>query len=297
MRHIPCLRRRFTLLSFMSNLRALILTASALSAFAANSLLCRAALRNTRIDPAAFTAVRLVSGALTLALILGMRRGTGKLSGDWISAGALFIYAAAFSLAYIHLSAATGALLLFGAVQATMIGRGLWRGERLHPLQLGGLALALAGLAGLLLPGLSAPPLSGALLMLVAGVAWGIYSLRGKGAVDPVAITTGNFLRATPLALALAVMMGARLTSDPAGIGYAVLSGALASGVGYVLWYAALPLLKTSHAAAVQLCVPLLAALGGATFLGEGFTSRLAGAGAAILGGIALVIRGNSSRA
>lgn len=277
----------------MPKLRAVFLTSLALSAFAANSLLCRTALRHTHIDPATFTAVRLVFGALTLGLILLARRGPRKLAGNWTSATALFIYAAAFSLAYTHLSTATGALLLFGAVQATMIGRGIWSGEHLHAVQLAGLALALAGLAGLLLPGLSAPPLSGALLMLIAGIAWGVYSLRGKGAVDPVAVTAGNFLRAAPLALALALAatLRAPLTFDPVGIWIAILSGALASGVGYVIWYAALPLLKTSQAATVQLGVPLLAAIGGAVFLGEIFTSRLFAAGVAILGGIALVIR------
>jgi drug/metabolite transporter (DMT)-like permease len=190
----------------------------------------------------------------------------------------------------VNLPAATGALLLFGAVQATMIGHGIWTGERLQKLQLVGLVLALGGLVALLLPGLSAPPLPDSLLMLGAGVAWGIYSLRGKGAGDPIKVTAGNFLRAVPIAAALSLMMLDRASLDSAGFWYAVASGALASGIGYAIWYTALPALKATHAATLQLSVPVIAALGGILFLGESITLLLAFASAAILGGIALVI-------
>jgi drug/metabolite transporter (DMT)-like permease len=211
-------------------------------------------------------------------------------SGNWLSAFALFVYAAGFSFAYVSLPAATGALLLFGAVQATMIAHGIWAGERLLRLQLVGLLLALGGLVGLLLPGLSAPPLLGSVLMLSAGVAWGVYSLRGKGAGDPTRVTAGNFLRAVPMAAALSVLMHDRASLDSAGFWYAVSSGALASGLGYAIWYTALPALKATNAATVQLSVPVIAALGGIAFLGESLSLRLVLASVAILGGIALVI-------
>ena len=203
---------------------------------------------------------------------------------------ALFAYAAAFSFAYVSLTAATGALLLFGAVQATMIGRGLWQGERFSRRQLAGFGAALAGLVGLLLPGLAAPPLTGALLMIVAGVAWGIYSLRGRGAGDATAVTAGNFIRSIPFAVVLSVVMLPLLSFDTAGAAYAVASGALASGVGYAIWYTALPLLRATQAATVQLSVPVIAALGGVLLLGEALTPRLLLASVAILGGIALVV-------
>jgi len=277
----------------MTPARTLALTALAMTAFAGNSLLCRIALKHTSLDAASFTSIRLLSGALVLWLVARRWRSAQSGAGSWPSALALFAYAAGFSFAYVSLPAATGALLLFGAVQATMIGYGLWKGERFRPLQLAGLALAFGGIVGLLLPGLSAPPLAGALLMLGAGVAWGVYSLRGKGAGDPTRVTAGNFLRAVPLALALSLSMlilqgGASL--DAAGVGYAVASGALTSGLGYALWYAVLPALKATTAATVQLSVPVLAALGGIAFLGEPVTLRLAMASAAILGGIALVV-------
>jgi len=265
-------------------------------AFAANSVLCRIALKHTAIDPGSFTAIRLVSGALMLWLLLRLR-GTGPArGGSWSSALALFAYAACFSFAYVSLSAATGALLLFGAVQITMVGHGLWKGERLHGRQLIGFALAFAGLIGLLSRGLSAPPLHGAALMLAAGVAWGVYSLRGKGAGDPTGVTAGNFLRTVPIALLLGLWMFDDGSLDSAGAGYAIASGALASGIGYAIWYAALPMLKTTTAATVQLSVPLIAALGGIVFLAEPVTLRLALASIAVLGGIAMVIgRGRDS--
>lgn len=275
----------------MTRTRVLALTALAMAAFAGNSLLCRQALAHTRMDPASFTTVRIASGALALALLARSRGGSPGASGSWGSALALFAYAAAFSFAYVGLPASTGALLLFGAVQATMIGRGLAAGERLRPVQVAGLVLALAGLAGLLLPGSSAPPAGAAALMLAAGVAWGVYSLRGRGQGDPVRITAGNFARAVPFALATSLVFARGATWDAAGFGWAVASGAVASGVGYALWYAALPGLAATSAATVQLSVPVLASLGGVAFLGERVTPRLALASVAILGGIALVIR------
>jgi len=274
----------------MSYVRVTVLTSLAMVAFAGNSLLCRLALKHTGMDAASFTTIRLVSGAAMLWLVVRMRSGTHGVGGNWMSALALFVYAAGFSFAYVSLPAATGALLLFGAVQATMTGHGIWAGERLLRLQLAGLVLAFGGLAGLLLPGISAPPLFGSLLMLGAGVAWGIYSLRGKGAGDPINVTAGNFLRAVPVSAALSLLMSGSTSLDQAGLWYAVLSGAVASGTGYAIWYTALPALKSTSAATVQLSVPVIAALGGIVFLGEPVTLRLALASAAILGGIALVI-------
>lgn len=274
----------------MAYLRITALTSLAMVAFASNSLLCRVALKQTGIDAASFTSIRLISGALMLWLIVRITRGARTGGGNWRSAFALFAYAAGFSFAYVNLPAATGALLLFGAVQATMIGHGIWAGERPRKLQLMGLLLALGGLVALLLPGLSAPPLPDSVLMFGAGIAWGIYSLRGKGAGDPTLVTAGNFLRAVPFAAALSLIMYDRATLDSAGSWYAIASGALASGIGYAIWYMALPALKATHAATVQLSVPVIAALGGIIFLGESITLLLVFASAAILGGIALVI-------
>lgn len=276
----------------MSPARVFALTTLSMLAFAGNSLLCRLALQQSHLDAGSFTSIRLVSGALVLWLVARKFRGDQNGAGNWPSALALFIYAAAFSFAYVRLPTATGALLLFGAVQATMISYGLWKGERLQPLQRVGLALALSGLLGLLLPGISAPPLAGSVLMLGAGVAWGVYSLRGKGAGDPTRVTAGNFLRAAPIAIALSLLMLGlqRVTLDAAGIGYALASGALTSGLGYAIWYTAVPALKATTAATVQLSVPVLAALGGIVFLGEAVTLRLGLASLAILGGIALVV-------
>jgi drug/metabolite transporter (DMT)-like permease len=276
--------------------RLFALTVLAMLAFAGNSLLCRAALDHTRIDAASFTTIRLLSGALALWIIVRLRMPAVAGAGNWRSAFALFAYAAGFSFAYVNLPAATGALLLFGAVQATMIGYGLWRGERLTLLQWLGLLLALLGLVVLLLPGLSTPPLHSAGLMLCAGAAWGAYSLRGKGAGDPTRVTAGNFLRAIPFSIVLSVLMSSTASIDTAGVGYAVASGALTSGLGYAIWYTALPALKATQAATVQLSVPLIAALGAVLLLGETMTLRLLLASVAIIGGIALVIARRPSR-
>jgi len=274
----------------MSRIRTLSLTALAMVAFAGNSLLCRVALKHTAIDPATFTAVRITSGAIVLALLVRLRGGTLAGRGSWRSALTLIAYAIAFSFAYVTLPASTGALLLFGAVQATMIGAGVAMGERPNAVQIAGIALAVIGLVVLLAPGLSAPPAAGAALMLLAGVFWGIYSLRGRGAGDPAEVTAGNFARAAPFALAAALLYASRTRIDAAGAGYAVASGALASGVGYVIWYTALPGLRATSAAVVQLSVPVIASLGGYLLLGEPVTARLAIASVAILGGIAMVV-------
>lgn len=280
--------------------RAALLTLLAMLAFAANSILCRLALTQTAIDPAGFTLVRIASGAASLWLIA---RATGHAkagAGSWRGAAALLAYAAAFSFAYLTMTAGTGALLLFGAVQATMILAGLYRGERLVPLQWGGLALALGGLALLLAPGLSAPDPPGALLMVTAGAAWGVYSLLGRASRDPIATTAGNFLRAAPMAAVLALLApplsGGGPLWDQGGLAYAVLSGALASGVGYSIWYAALPALTAARAASVQLSVPVITALVAVLALGERITPVLAVSSVAVLGGIALVILAKSRR-
>ncbi|HXP35980.1 MAG TPA: DMT family transporter [Chthoniobacterales bacterium] len=267
-----------------------MLTLFAMIAFASNSLLCRAALKETSIDAASFTFIRIFSGAAALWLIMTMRRSTFHNAGNWLSAFALFAYAAAFSFAYNTLSAGTGALLLFGAVQATMILWGFRKGERLRLIQVAGLVVAIAGLIVLVLPGLSAPPLIGSILMLSAGFAWGVYSLRGKTAGDAIAATAGNFLRAVPFAALVSIVMIRQVRFDSLGLVYGLISGAITSGVGYVIWYLALSGLKASSAATVQLSVPVLAATGGILLLSEPITVRYVIVSVAVLGGIALVV-------
>lgn len=274
----------------MTPLRIASLTVIAMIAFAANSVLCRLALQQTDIDPASFTVIRLCSGALALAALLHVKGLVPGRAGNWGSALALFAYAAAFSFAYVSLPTGVGALLLFAAVQATMILFGLAHGERLVARQWSGLVLAFGGLVYLLMPGLAAPPLFGSALMILAGVAWGAYSLRGKGARDALAATGGNFLRTVPMALGLGILGSGEVHVDLSGALYAVLSGALASGAGYAVWYSALRGLKATSAATVQLSVPVIAALGGVVFLGEALTLRLVLSSVAILGGVALVL-------
>lgn len=280
----------------MTRARVTVLTVLAMVAFAGNSLLCRVALRETGIDAATFTAVRIVAGAAVLWLIVRARErgnaGTGAGSGSWISAAALFGYAACFSFAYVSLSAGTGALLLFGAVQTTMLGYALWSGERMRVWQAVGLLLALGGLVGLVLPGVTAPPVVGSALMLLAGAAWGVYSLRGRRAGEPIRTTAQNFMLAVPMAVALSLVMLPWVSVDRVGVLYAVVSGALASGVGYAVWYTALRGLQATHAATVQLSVPVIAGVGGLVLLGEEPGLRLVVASIAILGGIGLVIAG-----
>lgn len=274
----------------MLNVRAVLLTTLALLAFAGNSLLCRMALAHTGMDAASFTTVRLISGTLVLWLLVVLRSGSSQVQGSWLSALALFVYAAGFSFAYLQLNTGIGALILFGAVQSGMIVYGLWRGERFSARQWLGLLMACAGLTGLLLPGLSAPPLMGSMLMLTAGFAWAVYSLRGKGAANPLQVTAGNFIRTLPMTLLLSVILFGQLSFGNNGILYAVLSGALTSGVGYAIWYSVLPQLKATTAATVQLTVPVLAAIAGILILSEPLTQRLILASVAILGGIALVV-------
>ena len=274
--------------------RLVPLLALAMLAFAANSLLCRIALRDGHIDFASFTAVRLGCGAAALWLVVRLRGAAVRAGGHWLSALALFVYAAGFSWAYLQLSAASGALLLFGAVQASMILWALWRGERLSTGQWGGLLLAVAGLVLLLLPGASAPAVLPALVMLLAGVAWGVYSLRGRGSGDATAGSAGNFLRSLPLALLLELAVWPAAHADGLGLLLALFSGALASGLGYALWYAVLPALRASQAASVQLSVPLLTALLGVLLLGEVFSIRLLLAAALLLGGVAWVLLGRA---
>lgn len=285
-----------------------LLVVVAMLAFAGNSLLCRLALKTTPLDPSTFTTVRLLSGAGALCLLQLWRarasvvnaarlQETGALGGDWTSAAALFAYAALFSWAYVGLTAATGALLLFGAVQASMIAWGLLAGERLALLQWAGLLLALAGLVVLMLPGLATPAWGNGLAMLAAGVAWGVYSLRGRrsgpdgDAPDPTRATAGNFARAVPFTLALSAVMVHQAQLDITGLWLAVASGAITSGLGYAIWYRAMPRLQATQAASVQLCVPVLAAVGAVPLVGEAFTWVLGISSVAILGGVALVLR------
>jgi drug/metabolite transporter (DMT)-like permease len=274
----------------LSKTRIFFLTLLAMIAFASNSLLCRLALKDTAIDPATFTFFRVLSGALALWFVTRARRVSLNRAGNWPSALALFVYVTAFSFAYVVLSAGTGALLLFCAVQATMILWGFYTGERLDLLQIFGLFVALSGLVLLVFPGLSAPPLFASILMLTAGVAWGIYSLRGKATGDPIAVTTGNFIRAVLFTVTVCIAFTSRIHVSPGGIACAIFSGAITSGLGYVIWYAALNGLKATSAATVQLSVPVLAAAGGILLLGEPISLRYLFASVAILGGIALVI-------
>ena len=274
-----------------SGMHVVLLVAAAMLAFAANSLLCRIALRQGSIDPASFASIRLVSGALALALIMRARTGRslpGK--ADWISAAMLFAYVAFFSFAYLTLSAGTGALILFGCVQLTMLGAGLHSGERFDAIAWCGLALAFAGLVYLVSPGIEAPPLAGAVWMAIAGAAWGVYSLRGRSAGDPLAATAGNFARAALFAIVLNLAFVSEARIDKGGVALAVASGAVTSGAGYVVWFAALRHLSAMQAATVQLSVPLIAAIGGVVLLSEAVTLRLAVAAMAMLVGIALVL-------
>lgn len=271
--------------------RTVLLTSVAMMAFASNSLLCRLALQHASIDAASFASVRLVCGAATLSVLarLGAKH-TQQPKADWLAATMLFAYVAFFSFAYLSVSAATGALILFGAVQLTMFAAGLRAGEQFAPLAWLGLALALAGLLYLVSPGLAAPTPLGAVLMSAAGVAWGVYSLRGRGVANPLAATAANFLRAAPMALVLSLLLHSRFHAAPAGIALAMASGALTSGIGYVIWYAALKGLSAMRAATVQLSVPPIAAFGAAVFLSEAISMRLVYASVAILGGIALAL-------
>lgn len=273
--------------------RTAALTAAALLGFAANSLLCRAALRPGEADAASFTTVRLATGAFTLWLLAARLRVPILRAGSWPAALALFAYAAPFSFAYLRIGAGVGALLAFGAVQTTMIAWALRSGERPPPVEWAGIALALGGLVALVAGGLTAPDPVGAALMLAAGTAWGVYSLMGRASLHPPLVTTAaNFARALLLSVLLTAAAAAlrRPHLTARGALLAAASGAIASGIGYSLWYAALRGLSATRAAVVQLSVPLLAAAGGVMLLGETLTPRLLGSGAAIVGGVALAV-------
>ena len=274
-------------------LKIFLYTSLALVAFAFNSILCRLALRNGAIDPAGFTSVRLISGAVVLiTLSYFFSKGSSGKRGNWLSAFFLFAYAICFSFAYTSLTAGTGALILFGCVQLTMIAAALFKGERPGALEWIGLAAALGGLVYLVFPGLSSPPPVSSALMAGAGIAWGFYTLRGKGSGDPLADTTGNFIRSVPMVILISIPIISQMHLSGRGVLLAILSGAVASGVGYTIWYAALKHITATRAAIVQLSVPVIAAIGGVLFLAETATTRLWIAGALILGGIALTIMG-----
>jgi drug/metabolite transporter (DMT)-like permease len=277
-------------------MRIFFYTAFALVCFALNSILCRLALRAGEADAASFTAVRLTTGALVLlAIVFFAGKSEGKLkSGNWFSAFFLFAYAICFSFAYLDLTAATGALVLFGSVQLTMIGAALAKGERPRLPEWAGFATAFGGLVYLVFPGLAAPPAASSALMIAAGAAWGFYSLRGRASADPLAETAGNFLRAAPLGVLTAIPFLPQFHLSPQGFLYAALSGAVASGLGYAVWYAALRFHTATRAAVLQLMVPALAALGGVIFLAEELSLRILLASALILGGIALAIFGRN---
>lgn len=276
----------------------IMMTGLAMLAFAANSLLCRLALGQGLIDAASFTAVRVVAGAATLSLIMLPRwRRRSRTPFDWRAGVMLFTYMVFFSFAYLSLSAGTGALLLFGAVQLTMFNTALRSGEHFSTLSWAGLGIAITGLVYLVSPGLSAPDPTGALLMVVAGIAWGVYSLLGRGARDPLEATAGNFILSVPLVIVVSLLFFADSHITLAGVMWAVASGALASGLGYVIWYAALKGLTATRAATVQLSVPVIAAFGGVVLLSEQVTLRLVLASAATLGGVAIVLAQRSHTA
>ncbi|MEZ5427947.1 MAG: DMT family transporter [Pyrinomonadaceae bacterium] len=278
-------------------MKAVFYTTFALVAFAFNSILCRLALKSESIDPVGFTLLRLFSGAFVLGVIFAIvGKGAGKelrkKGGNWLSAFFLFSYAICFSLAYISLATATGALLLFGCVQATMLIAALVSGERPGFAEWIGLVVALGGLVYLVFPGLTAPPLFHSALMAAAGVSWGFYTLRGKGLTDPLADTAGNFLRTLPMVGIAALPFLSAIKLSQKGVVLAVLSGALASGIGYAVWYAALKFHSATRAAILQLSVPALASLGGVILLAETISWRLFWASVLILGGVGLAIFG-----
>ena len=275
-----------------SPLRIVMMTALAITAFAANSLICRAALGPGLIDPATFTTVRLISAVAVLAVVVfARRRHLPQLSfGDWRAAGALFAYAVFFSFGYVLLTTGTGALILFGSVQLTMFAWAFYEGERFTAFAWGGLALAAGGLVWLVLPGLEAPDPLGALFHTISGAAWGVFSLLIRGAKHPVESNAANFLICVPLTLVVSALFWADLDATAPGLALAVLSGGLASGCGYVIWYWVLRYLPAARASATQLSAPAIAALGGVVLLGEDLTLRLIVASAAMLGGVAVVL-------
>ena len=272
-------------------LKTVLLTIVAMLAFAANSLLCRLALGQQLIDAASFTTVRVISGAVMLGLIMLPRWRAGQRSKvDWRSVTTLFVYMVFFSFAYLSLSAGSGALILFGAVQITMFVVALRAGEHFPFWSWVGLSTAILGLVYLVSPGLTAPDPTGAVLMTIAGIAWGGYSLLGKGVANPLEATANNFIYSVPAAVVVSLLFMSDFHGSPMGFVLAAASGAIASGLGYAIWYAAIRGLTASRAATVQLSVPIIAAFGGVVLLSEPISSRLLVASAATLGGVAIVL-------
>ena len=275
-----------------SLLKTCFLSSMALVAFAGNSVLCRLALVDDAIDPAGFTLIRLLSGILVLwpLLLVSQSKAAYQKSGSWFSALMLFVYALLFSYAYISIDTATGALILFGAVELSLVLVSLLKGKRLSVNEVVGVLLALAGFVYLVLPELQKPTLSGFIMMSVSGIAWAMYTVGGQGSTNALRDTAFNFLRTVPLLIVLLVVSFNSLSLTPYGVGLAIASGAITSGLGYAIWYAALPNLTTTQAAVIMLFVPIIAAFGGVIFTDEDISLRLIIAGALVLGGIALVI-------
>jgi len=275
-------------------IKTIFLTGLALIAFAANSVLCRLALKNEAIDPSSFTVIRLLSGAFVLLIILGITRNTSRLSstGSWTASVMLFLYAVTFSYAYVSLDTATGALILFGSVQITMILRSLISGSRLHITEWTGVVISFAGFIYLILPGISTPSIIGFILMTIAGIAWGIYTWKGLGSKSPLMDTTYNFLRTIPFVALLAIVTMNNINYSAEGIILALLAGGVTSGIGYTIWYVALDGLSSTQAAVLQLSVPVIAAFGGVIFVSETITYRLIISTAMVLGGILMVVLG-----
>lgn len=286
-------------------MRLFLLTLLTMTAFAANSVFGRLALDSSTadiaIDPASYSLIRLASGAIMLLLLFRFTSKSTKLdkqtSGNWISAFALFAYAAAFSYAYVSLESGMGALILFSCVQGTMIGWAIYSGDRPNLFELTGMTIAFGAFLWLVSPGLAAPNPIAASLMALSGIAWGVYSLRGKQAADPLIATTGNFTRAVPFALLLTLLAIQHLSVSLFGTIMAIASGAISSAMGYALWYEVLKNLKSTQAAIVQLSVPVIAGIGGLILLNEPMTQRFVIASILILGGIAIAILAKSSRA
>lgn len=280
--------------SYGFSVKTLLLTGFALIAFAANSVLGRLALGEKTIDASGFTVIRLLSGAIVLLAILKIsnNKSTSPTKGSWSASLMLFIYAVAFSFAYVTLDTGTGALILFGSVQITMILLSLISGNRLHITEWGGVSLAFIGFVYLMLPGVTTPSIMGFVLMTIAGIAWGIYTLKGRASANPLMDTTYNFLRTIPLIIILTIVTFHDIHLSADGILLAVLSGGIASGIGYTIWYIALGGLSITKAAVVQLLVPVIAALGGVIFVSEPITFRLTISATMVLGGILMVVLG-----
>jgi drug/metabolite transporter (DMT)-like permease len=279
-------------------IKTILFTGLALIAFAANSVLCRLALGESAIDASTFTIVRLLAGAIVLTVIMSISKiksnsnTNSSTKGSWPASIALFIYGLTFSFAYVTLDTATGALILFGSVQIAMILMSIFSGNRLHISEWFGMAIAFTGFVYLILPGVTTPSVIGFLLMTVSGIAWGIYTLKGRGSKNPIMDTAFNFLRTMPFVIILAIVTFKYAHYSSEGILLAVLSGSIASGIGYMIWYSALSGLSVTQAAVLQLLVPVIAAVGGIIFVSESISFRLTVSSAMILGGILMVVLG-----